>query len=74
MVSGTITVRYIQLAKGMLRTFQLGRGKHWGGKLLNRQEIATTLNLKRLLLSNGLMQILLIVASVKSILQMYVST
>ena len=54
MVNGIITARCAPLEKGMLRAFQLGHGKRWNDRLLNR---LTVTYLKGHPLSNGLMRI-----------------
>ena len=68
MVNGIITVRYAPLEKGMPRAFQLGHGKRWNDKLLNK---LTVTYLKEHPLSNGLMQILPIIAMEKKIFRMF---
>lgn len=68
MVNGIITARCAQLEKGMLRAFQLGHGKRWNDRPLNR---LTVTYLKGHPLSNGLMQIPLIMAMEKIIFRMF---
>ena len=66
MVNGIITARCAPLEKGMLRAFQLGHGKRWNDRLLNR---LTVTYLKGHPLSNGLMRIPLIIAMEKIIFE-----
>ncbi len=70
MVNGIITARCAPLEKGMLRAFQLGHGKRWNDRLLNR---LTVTYLKGHPLSNGLMWIPLIIAMEKIIFRMFSS-